>query len=208
MAEATLWAQSGEQTGRVELPAALFGIKPHPGVVHEAVRAYHDSQRQGNASTLTRSEVNASGRKPWRQKGSGRARAGKRNSPIWRGGGIIFGPRPHGFAWQLPRRLRRLAICSALSARADEGVVLVLESLQLPEAKTRQMVQVLRNLGLEDRKTLLVLPALDEAVDRAARNQPRMRVRLARDLTAYDVLDCDRVVVLRAALALLEERAA
>jgi large subunit ribosomal protein L4 len=205
MAEVNLVAQSGEKSGTVELSDHVFGVRPHVGAMHQAVRVYLGNQRQGTASTKGRSEVNASGRKPWRQKGTGRARSGTRSSPIWRGGGVVFGPQPHFRHRELPRRLRRLAIRSALSARAGDGNVVVLDGLELPAVKTRQMVEVLRNLESADRKTLLVLPAYEEAIYRAAGNLPRVRVRVARELTTYDVLDSQRVVLLKEALPILEE---
>lgn len=205
MAEATLFAKDGKQTGRVPLPEAVFGATPNVGLMHEAVRVYLDNQRHGTASTLTRSEVNASGRKPWRQKGTGRARAGQRNSPVWRGGGTIFGPLPRDYHREMPRKMRRLAVRSALSARAGEGAVLVLQALELPEARTRHVAALLKSMELQDQRTLLVLPSWQESVLRATRNMPRVTVRLARELTTYDVLHCDRLVVHRDALPALEE---
>jgi large subunit ribosomal protein L4 len=205
MAEATIFRQSGESAGQVPLKESVFGVTPHAGAMHEAVRLYLDNQRQGTASALTRAEVKASGRKPWRQKGTGRARAGMRSSPIWRAGGIIFGPKPRSYKRTLPRKLRRLAVRSALSARAAEGAVLVLESLDLPEVKTRRMAEVIAKLSLDKEKTLIVLPSYDEAIYRAAGNLPRVQVHVARELSTYHILNSTRVVVLKDALPILEE---
>lgn len=205
MAEATVYAKDGKQAGRMALPDKVFAAAPNVGLMHEAVRVYLDNQRHGTASTLTRSEVQASGRKPWRQKGTGRARSGQRNSPVWRGGGTIFGPTPRDYHREMPKKMRRLAVRSALSARAGEGAVVVLQALDLPEPRTRHVAALLKSMELQDRRTLLVMPSWQEAVIRATRNMPHVTVRLARELTTYDVLHCDRLVLHQEALPALEE---
>ena len=206
MAEAKLLAQSGEEKGRVALADELFSVRPRQDLMHEAVRSALDNRRLGTHSTLTRSEVDYSGKKPWKQKGTGRARSGTKGSPVWRGGGIAFGPHPRSYTHHMPRKARRLAVASALSTQAARDAIVLLESLSLPGARTREMAEVLKNLGLTGKKTLFVLPAWDESVMRASGNLGSVRVRSAREVNALDILDCERVVLVQGALDALKER--
>jgi large subunit ribosomal protein L4 len=206
MAEVTRMTQSGQDKGKVTLAEELFGVRPRQDLMHEAVRSALDNRRLGTHSTLTRSEVDYSGKKPWRQKGTGRARSGTKGSPVWRGGGIAFGPKPRSYTHHLPRKARRLAVTSALATQAAAGAVMVLDSLSLTEGRTKAMAGVLKALGLEARKTLFVLPVWDGMVARAAGNLPRVRVRSAREVNAIDILDCERVVIVEGALDALKER--
>jgi len=161
----------GSPVGELELNEYVFGIEPNVHVMHQAVVAQLASQRRGTHSTLLRGEVSGGGRKPWRQKGTGRARAGSIRSPLWRGGAIIFGPKPREYGFKLPKKVRRLALRSALSSKVNEQKLIVLEDLSLNEAKTREMVKVLKALNAT-KKALIVTDEYIETVERSARNIP------------------------------------
>ena len=181
--------------GKIELPDGVFNVKPKKKVLYEAVRSYLANQRQGNASTKGRSEVKASGRKPWKQKGLGRARAGTVTSPIWRGGGVAHGPKQRDYYCAIPKKERRLAIRCALSIKAKEGDVKVVDGITLDEPKTRLAAGLMKSLGLEGGKYLLVLPEKNENVVKGMRNIPGVTTTIAKDINVYDVLNCDTVVL-------------
>ena len=181
--------------GKIELPDGVFNVKPKKKVLYEAVRSYLANQRQGNASTKGRSEVKASGRKPWKQKGLGRARAGTVTSPIWRGGGVAHGPKQRDYYYAIPKKERRLAIRCALSIKAKEGDVKVVDGITLDEPKTRLAAGLMKSLGLEGGKYLLVLPEKNENVVKGMRNIPGVTTTIAKDINVYDVLNCDTVVL-------------
>ncbi len=202
---ASVYSVSGEVTGSVDLPEAVFGIEPNHDVLWDSVRVYLANQRRGSASTLTRAEVNKSTAKPWRQKGSGRARAGTASSPIWVGGGIIFGPKPKCYDMSLPKKKKRLAVKSALSSKARDNELKVVDGFALPEPKTKRVVEILQNLDSWPRKCLLVTPVYDELLWRAARNLPGVGVRTVRGLTPYEILDCEVLILDRAAVDVLGE---
>ena len=153
------------------------------------------NQRQGNASTKGRSEVKASGRKPWKQKGLGRARAGTAASPIWKGGGVAFGPKPRDYYFSIPKKERRLAIRCALSIKAREGEVKVVDGIAIDEPKTKLAAELMKSLGLEGAKCLFVLPEKNENIVRGMRNIPGVTTTIAKDLNVYDVMNCDTVVM-------------
>jgi large subunit ribosomal protein L4 len=204
MAEGTMTlavvSQTRAQVGNVEVPAAVFGAPVREPLLHAVVRSQLAGRRAGTAATKTKGLVSGGGKKPWRQKGTGRARAGSIRSPIWAGGGTIFGPQPRDYTYRLPKTARRAALCSALAARHADGKLLVIDALTLPEAKTKRMVECLRGLGLEDESVLLVLAEPDAAVERAARNLPGVKVLRVGGLNVYDVLDHAHLVLTRAAL--------
>ncbi len=202
---ASVYSVSGEVTGSVDLPEAVFGIEPNHDVLWDSVRAYLANQRQGSASSLSRGEVKKSGAKPWRQKGTGRARAGTASSPIWVGGGVIFGPKPKSYTAVLPKKKKRLAVRSALSGKARDGELMVVDGFSLPEPKTKRVVEVLKNLDVWPKKCLLVTPAYNELLWRAANNLPGVQVRAARGLTPYEILDCEVLIMDRAAVDVLGE---
>ena len=204
MATATCYEMNGNEAGTVELPASLFEGKVNEGVIHQAVVAYLANQRQGTASTKERSDVRGGGRKPYRQKGTGRARAGTIRSPIFRGGGTVFGPHPRDYRQKLTKKMKRLALTSSLSSRAAKGDVVVVKELQFDEPKTKRMAGLLKNIN-DGGKTLVVIDAANEAVVKSARNIPRVRVCIAANITTYDVVWADKVVVTSAAVAKLEE---
>ena len=192
----------GETVGEITLSEAVFGVPMNAGLLHQSVVRHQANQRLGTASTKTRSEVSGGGRKPWRQKGTGRARVGSIRSPLWRHGGIIFGPTPRSFAQQMPRKMRRLAVKVALSDKVRQGKFVVLEDLDLPAAKTKEMVKVLANL--DAKKALIVTAGRDDQVQRSARNIPEVETLEAVALNVYDILRHDRLIMTRDAVARVE----
>ncbi|HCJ10352.1 MAG TPA: 50S ribosomal protein L4 [Clostridiales bacterium] len=194
----------GEVVGEVELSDALFGAEVNEALMHQAVTAYLAAQRRGTASTKGRSEVRGGGRKPWRQKGTGLARAGSIRSPIWRGGGITFGPKPRDYTQALPKRMRRKALCSALSAKVRDGSLLVLDTIELEEPKTKKVVSILEKLNVKG-SALIVTPETDRTLVLSARNIPGVDTRRADDLNVYDLLGHAKVLMTRDAVARVEE---
>ncbi len=195
----------GEAVGTVTLPDNVFALKPRPGFLHEVTTVFLTNQRRGQAHTKTRSEVSGGGHKPWKQKHTGRARAGSIRSPLWRKGAVAHGPRRRVFRLELPRQKSKLALAQALSARAAEGSLRVLEGLSLDGAKTKQVSQMLRSLGARP-KSLLVLEAYDKNLALASRNVPELKIMLAAHLNAYAVLNCDKLIVTKGALEKLSSR--
>jgi large subunit ribosomal protein L4 len=181
----------GVKVGTVTLPEEVFGVKVNEAILSQAVRVYQANQRTGTSSTKTRAEVKGGGRKPWRQKGTGRARQGSIRSPQWRGGGIVFGPKPRDYSLDLPKMLKRVALRSALTSKKEDLVVVNEWKLSAP--KTKKIATTLKKLNLSG-KTLFVLPEFDENVFRASRNIPTLRVRRATDLNALEVVSADKLV--------------
>jgi large subunit ribosomal protein L4 len=203
--EAKLFSATGDDLGKVELPEKVFSGPVRRHLLFEVVQGYLANRRRGTAKVKTRAEVRGGGRKPWRQKGIGRARHGSIRSPIWVGGGVAHGPRPRSYAVHLNRKAKRLALNSALVAKARDGEVMVLESVSLPEGKTRHVYSLLKKLGVHESRCLLVLDKYDADVLRAARNLPRLRVTTAQWVNAYDVLNCDQVLLTKGALDSMAE---
>jgi large subunit ribosomal protein L4 len=194
----------GAPSGEVDLPESIFGQTPHMAVMHQAYLRQLANARQGTADTKTRAEVRGGGAKPYRQKGTGRARHGSNREPSMVGGGTVFGPQPRSYAQRMPRKMRRLALRSALSVKAEEGKVSVLEGFGLEEPKTRTMVELLRTMGVEE-TVLLVLPASNQVVSRSVDNLPWAKVVLAHNLNLYDIFTHEQLVIAKDALELLEE---
>jgi large subunit ribosomal protein L4 len=184
----------------VDLPAALFGREPNEAVVHSYVVAYLANQRQGTSSTKTRKEVNGGGIKPWRQKGTGRARAGTIRSPLWPGGGTVFGPTPRSYETRLPKKQKRLALVSVLSDKARNDRVKIVADLNLADGKTKNFAALLGRLGLADKKVLILDEGQNVDLQRASRNIPAVKVSRARLANVYDVLDADTLVITLAGL--------
>jgi len=205
MAQAALFTPNGDQTGTVDLPAGVFGIEPNGHAVWEAVVNYQANQRQGTVKTKTRGEIARSNSKPWRQKGTGRARAGTWRSPIWVGGGTMHGPQPRDHGYRLPKKVRRLALRSALSDRAAAGRVAVIESLQLADIKTKELAKLLAKMGLAESKVLILVDAVDEKLALSARNLPNVIVMPAREANTYTVIAAEHILVTKAGLAPIEE---
>ena len=192
----------GETVGTLELDARIFGIEPNRAVLHQAVVTQLANQRRGTHDTKTRGEVAGGGRKPWRQKGTGRARQGSTRAPHWRGGGVVFGPHPRSYHHDLPRKMRRLAMRSALSAKVAELSVTIVENLTLESRKTRDMVGLLAKLGLR-KGALIVLPKREEMVMTATANVPRVRAVTPPGLNLLDVINYPTLVLTRESVAVL-----
>ena len=205
MATAKLYNGAGEATGTVDLPASLFAQPVHRQALYEAVRNYLANQRQGTHDTQTRAEVRYSGAKLYRQKGTGRARAGSAGSPTRVGGGVAFGPHPRDYSYTLPRKIKRIAIRSALSDRAGAERINVIQDLEMEQPKTATLAALLKNMDLPGRHTLLVLPAGGNTVYKSARNIKGVRVLRSHELNAYTVLWADNLVFTEKALNGAEE---
>jgi large subunit ribosomal protein L4 len=204
MTKVSVLSQTGASVGEIELNEAIFGIEPNEAVLFDAVVAQRASLRQGNHKVKNRSEVAGGGRKPWRQKGTGRARQGSIRSPQWRGGGIVFGPTPRSYSYKLPKKVRRLALKSALSAKVVEQNFLVLDALTLAAPKTKEFTKILKDLSLE-KKSLFVTADLDENVALSARNIPGVTVLTANGINVLDLLGHDKVVFTKSAVEKVEE---
>lgn len=203
MPKVALYNIKGDQIGDVELNDFVFGIPVHKAALHDAVVMQLASLRQGNADTKTRAEVRGGGRKPWRQKGTGRARAGSTRSPIWRTGGVVFGPHPRSYATKLPKKVRQLALRSALSSKVEAGNIIVLDNLDMDQPKTQEMVAILSNLKV-DRKALVVTAEMIPNVEKSARNIVGITPMDAAGINVYDLLAHDKLVITRDAVAKVE----
>jgi large subunit ribosomal protein L4 len=199
-----LYDITGAQIGEVELSDAVFGIKPNPHVVHDVVVMQQASMRAGTHKTKGRSEVSGGGRKPWRQKGTGRARQGSIRAPQWRGGGTVFGPQPRSYAFKLPKKVRRLALRSVLSAKVLENDLIVLDQLTMDAPKTKRFAEVLKNLKVE-RKALVVAGEIDENVALSARNIPGVKYISAAGINVLDVIGHDKLIMTQDAVRKVEE---
>ena len=194
----------GRACGTLELSEKIFGIEPNEPAVHAVVRAYLLNQRQGTQSALTRSEVSGGGRKPWRQKGTGRARQGSTRAPQWTHGGIVFAPKPRSYRVTLNKKVKRLALFSALSSKVSGGEMIVVDKIVATEYKTKAMVQFLSAIGVEG-KALVVLPASDTAVVKSMANIPGVATAPVNAINVYDILKYDKLVIAQDAVAKLEE---
>ena len=193
MPKATVVDMTGKKVGEVDLSDAIFGIEPNVSVVHEAVKNHLANCRQGTQSALTRAEVSGGGIKPWRQKGTGRARQGSTRAPQWTHGGVVFAPKPRSYSYTLNKKVKRLALKSALSAKAAEGNVIVVDSLNLDAVKTKNMAAFLGNL--EAKKAVLVTPEVNENVVLSARNIPGVVTTTAKILSVYDIVNAKQLVI-------------
>jgi large subunit ribosomal protein L4 len=204
MAKQPLYNAAGQAVGEVDLPAALFEVEPNHSVVHQAVLAHLAGARSGTAKAKTRGEIRGGGHKPWRQKGTGRARHGSRRSPIWVHGGQIFPPRPRSYEMGMPRKMRRLAFVSGLSAAAAEGRIRFVDRIALEATSTRALQAILHNLELSG-EVLLVAAAIDEHLGKSAGNLAELTLTTADALSTYDLVAYDSILMTRDALARLEE---
>lgn len=195
---------SGSKVGEVTLSDAIFGIEPNQAVVHEAVKNHLANCRQGTQSALTRAEVSGGGRKPWRQKGTGHARQGSTRSPQWTHGGIVFAPKPRDYSYVLNKKVKRLALKSALSAKAADGSLIVVDSIKLDAIKTADFRKFLSAVKA-DNKSVVILPEKDDIVVKSARNIPGVATTTATILNVYDILNAKNLVIDQAALAKIEE---
>lgn len=205
MATAKCYEANGAERGTVDLPAHLFECEVSEAAIHQAVVTYLANQRQGNASTKERSDVRGGGRKPFRQKGTGRARQGTTRSPIHRGGGVVFGPHPRDYRKAMPKKMRRLAIKSSLSARFKDGAIVVVDDLNYKEPKTKDFATLLKTLGADKSKVLFVLDKSNTVVQKSARNIPKVRLSYGSLVTTYDVMWAEKIIVTESALKKMEE---
>ena len=195
---------TGKEVGEITLSDVIFGAEVNGAVLHAAVRAYLMNQRQGTQSTLTRTEVSGGGKKPWRQKGTGRARQGSTRSPQWTHGGVALGPKPRDYRIALNKKTKRAALYSALSAKVAEGNLVVVDEIKCAEFKTKTIVNMLNALGA-DKKSLIVLPEVDTFVIKSSANIPGVVTTLYNTVNVYDILNADKFIISKAAVEKLEE---
>ena len=195
---------AGKAVGTIELSDVVFGAEVNGAVLHTAVKAYLANQRQGTQSTLTRSEVSGGGKKPWKQKGTGRARQGSTRSPQWTHGGIALGPKPRSYRKEMNKKERRAALLGAMSSKVADNAMVVVDAISATEYKTKAMIAMLTALGAE-KKVLIVLPAVDPMVIKSCANIPGVRTTVYNALNVYDVLNCDTFIVAQAAVEKIEE---
>ena len=206
MATANCFEKDGSRAGTVDLPKSLFEAEVNPFAVHEAVVAYLANQRQGTVNTKERSDVRGGGKKPWKQKGTGRARAGTIRSPLWRGGGVVFGPHPRDHRLKLNKKVKRVALKSSLTSRAKDGDVLVIKAIAFDSPKTKAFTSILKSLdAYPSKKTLVVLDKATAATLKSARNLAGVRLTRADKVNTYDVVWADKIVVTSDALRRMEE---
>ena len=200
-----MYNSKGKEVAKFELDKELFTGEVNKGVLYQFIRMYNANQRQGNASTKTRSDVSGGGKKPFRQKGTGRARAGSTRSPLWRGGGKIFGPHPRDFHYDIPKKIKKLALLSSLNSKMVDEKLIGIESIDMAEPKTKQFQAILNALKLKGR-SLFVLDAVDEKVKRASRNIQDVLVKNYKDFNPADVLSCNTLIMSKVALEKIPER--
>ena len=203
MPKANLYDMAGKQIGEIELSEAIFGIEPNEAVVHEVVKNHLANCRQGTQSALTRAEVSGGGKKPWRQTGTGHARQGSTRAPQWTHGGIVFAPKPRTYRYTINKKVRRLALKSALSAKAAESAILVVDGLKLDEVKTKAMKTFLDSI--QAGKSVVITPEVEQNVVLSARNIPGVVTTTAKILSVYDIVNAKQLVIDKAALAIIEE---
>ncbi|MGP3778960.1 50S ribosomal protein L4 [Halanaerobium saccharolyticum] len=205
MPQVAKFNQSGKELEKVELNDSVFNDKINKHVVHQVVNAQLAARRGGNASTKTRGKVRGGGRKPWRQKGTGRARHGSIRSPLWVGGGITFGPSPRSYDKKLTKKMRRLALRSVLTDKVQRDELILVDKIELDQPKTKAVVNILADLNLEDKKVVLVMPEKDKNLYLSARNIPNVKTLLAGSINAYDLLDNEMVIFIEEAVKMVEE---
>ena len=204
MPNVKVFNMAGQEVGSMELAASVFGAEINAAVLHAAVRAYLLNQRQGTQSTLTRTEVSGGGRKPWRQKGTGRARQGSTRAPQWTHGGIALGPKPRSYHTDMNKKTKRVALFSALSAKVAEGKLIVVDDITCTEYKTKTMVNMLKALGVDNR-ALVVLDAVNPFTVKSCANIERVETTLATTINVYEIMKADKMVITAAAVKKLEE---
>ena len=204
MPKVTVLDMAGKEVSKIDLSDAVFGIEPNKAVMHDMVKNYLANQRQGTQSALTRAEVSGGGKKPWRQKGTGHARQGSTRAPQWTHGGIVFAPKPRSYRYTLNKKVRRLAMKSALSSKVSDNELVVLDKIAMDEYKTKTIAAMLKAVGSE-KKALIVLPEKNEKVIASAANIPGVKTALVNTLNVYDILNADKFIVLQDAIAQIEE---
>ncbi len=204
MAKVSVYDMNGKAVSELELNDAVFGIEPSESAMHQAVVNYLANQRHGTQSTLTRTEVSGGGRKPWRQKGTGHARQGSTRSPQWRHGGVALGPKPRSYTYTLNKKVKRLALLSALSSKTQDNEIVVVDAIKTDEYKTKTIVNMLKALNA-DGKTLIVLDSVDAKVIKSAGNIPGVKTTQANTLNVYDILNCEKLVMVKGAVEKITE---
>ena len=204
MLKTNVYDMNGKQVGEVELSEAVFGIEPNESVVHDVVKNHLANCRQGTQSALTRAEVSGGGKKPWKQKGTGRARQGSTRAPQWTHGGIALGPKPRDYGFDVNKKVRRLAMKSALSSKVAADEMIVVDDFSMDAIKTKEMANILSAVKA-GKKTLIVLPEKNDVLYKSARNIEGTNVSLVNTLNVYDILNCNTIVVLKDAVAKIEE---
>ena len=204
MSTISVFDMTGKQVSETELNDAVFGITPNEAVMHAMVVNYLANQRQGTQSTLTRTEVSGGGRKPWRQKGTGHARQGSTRSPQWTHGGIVFAPKPRDYSYTVNKKVRRLAMKSAFSAKAQSSDIIVVDSIVSESFSTKTIAAMLKAVGSE-KKALIVLPAVDKKVINSARNIPGVKTAQVNELNVYDMLNADKLIIAKEAVEKIQE---
>ncbi len=204
MPKVSVFDMTGSQVSETELSETVFGIKPNEAVMHAMVINYLANQRQGTQSTLTRTEVRGGGRKPWKQKGTGHARQGSIRAPQWRHGGVALGPKPRDYSYSLNRKVKRLAMKSALSSKVLSNDVVVVNNISVDEFKTKTIINMLKALNV-DGKALIVMPNVDQKLIKSAANIPGVKTTLVNTLNVYDILNYDKFIVVTDAVAKIEE---
>ena len=194
----------GKKVSTIDLADSVFAIEPNEAVMHQMVVSYLANQRQGTQSALTRSEVSGGGKKPWRQKGTGRARQGSTRAPQWTHGGVVFAPKPRNYSISVNKKVKRLAMKSALSSKAAENEIIVVDSITTDEYKTKVMVEMLDAIGVE-KKALIVLPEVDKKVIRSASNIKGVKTAQVNELNVYDILNAGKLVIAKDAVSKIEE---
>ena len=203
MLKTNVYDMSGKLVGEIELSEAVFGVEPNQSVVHDVVKNHLANKRQGTQSALTRAEVSGGGRKPWRQKSTGRARQGSTRAPQWTHGGIVFAPKPRDYSYTLNKKVKRLALKSALSDKAANGNIVVVDALEMSEIKTKTMKGFLNAVGAG--KSMIITPEVNENVVKSARNIPGVVTTTAKILSVYDIVNAKQLIIDKAALAIIEE---
>ena len=204
MANIKMLNMAGAEVGEITLNDAIFGIEPNEYAVHATVKNYLANQRQGTQSAKTRSEVRGGGRKPFRQKGTGRHRQGSTTDPSQIGGGIVFAPKPRDYSYSLPKKVKRLAMKSAFSAKVADNEMIVVDNIHVEDFKTKTVVEMLSKLGA-DKKALIVMPEVDQKLIKSAANIPGVKTALVNTINVYDILNCDKFIVAKSALEKIEE---
>lgn len=193
-----------EKVGEIDLNDSLFNVEIKTGILHEIVCMQRANRRSGNACTKTRGEVSGGGAKPWRQKGTGRARAGSRTSPVWRGGGTVFGPKPRDYSYSLPKKVKKLALKMAMSARNQEGNLVIIDSFELPEIKTKDFIGIMKNFKFDN--CLVVTSDIEDKIALSSRNAVGYKVLPVAGLNVYDILKYSKLMLIQSSLAKIEER--
>jgi len=205
MPEVDIKDRNNNIIGKISLRDDVFGIRAKEGVIHEAIVNFLANQRQGTHATKTKGLVSGGGKKPWKQKHTGRARAGSIRSPLWRGGGIVFGPQPRDYSYNIPKKVKRLALMTAFQKKLSIGEVVIVNNFAIEKPRTKEMISILKNLGLNDKSVLIVLPESDDKIELSARNIPGVGIVKVTDLTTYDLVAFNTLLMTKEAIVRLEE---